>query len=68
MNSSISHRLYAVAATSAPQSDVKPPRNAPGFAKMAGIASAIPMELMESGKEPPATARRLRTVPVPAKS
>ena len=68
MNSFISHRLYAAAVTNVPQSDAKPARNAAGFAKMAGIASAIPMELMETGKEPPTTARRLRSVPVPARS
>ena len=67
MNSLISHRLYAAAVTNVSQSADKPARNAPGFAKTAGIASAIPMELMETGKEPPATARRLRT-PAPARS
>jgi len=68
MNSFISHRLYVAAVTNVPQSADKPAPNGAGFAKIAGIASAIPMELMETGKEPPTTVRRLRTVPVPARS
>ena len=68
MNSFISHRLYAVAAANVPNSAPKPEHREAGFGRIAGIASAIPMELMETGKEPSATARRLRSAPTPARS
>ena len=69
MNSFISHRLYVAAVANVPSSTAKTARNEPGFTKTAGIASAIPLELMESAKPLPTTAaRRLRTTPVPARS
>jgi hypothetical protein len=69
MNSFISHRLYAVAAANVPNSAPKPDHREAGFGRVAGIASAIPLELMESGKTPrPTAARRLRTTPAPARS
>ena len=67
MNSLISHRLYAVAAANVPNSDPKPEPREAGFGRVAGIASAIPLELMESGKRAPSAARRLRTAPIPSK-
>ena len=68
MNSFISHRLYAVAAANVPNLAPKPEHREIGSGKMAGIASAIPLELMECAKTPPTAARRLRTAPVPARS
>ena len=68
MNSFISHRLYVAAVTNVPNSAAKPARNEAVFTKMAGIASAIPLELMETGKAPPTAARRLRTTPAAARS
>ncbi len=69
MNSFISHRLYAAAVASAHNSPARPARNETASARVAGIASAIPLELMEAGKPlPPTAARRLRTSPVPHRS
>ena len=68
MNSFISHRLYAVAAANVPNSAPKPEHRGAGFGKVAGIASAIPLELLECGKTPPTAGRRLRTTPAPARS
>jgi hypothetical protein len=68
MNSFISHRLYAVAATNVPNSAPKTEPREAGFGKMVGIASAIPLELLETGKTPRSAARRLRSTPAPARS
>jgi hypothetical protein len=68
MNSFISHRLYAVAAANVPNSLPKTEPRETGFGKMAGIASAIPLELLESGKTAPSAVRRLRATPAPARS
>ena len=69
MNSFISHRLYVAAVANVPNSTPKTARNEAAFTKTAGIASAIPLELMEPAKPLSATAaRRLRTTPAPARS
>jgi hypothetical protein len=68
MNSFISHRLYAVAAANAPKSVHNPEPREAGFGKVTGIASAIPLELLESGKTAPNAVRRLRAAPAPARS
>ena len=68
MNSFISHRLYAVAAANVPNSEPKPEHRETGFGKMTGIASAIPLELLESGKTTRNAARRLRATPAPVRS
>jgi hypothetical protein len=68
MNSFISHRLYAVAAANVPSSAPKTEPRESGFGKITGIASAIPLELMEVSKTPPTAARRLRATPGPARS
>ena len=69
MNSFISHRLYVAAVANVPSSTVKTARNEAAFTKTAGIASAIPLELMEAGRPVPTTgARRLRTTSSPVRS
>jgi|tagenome__1003787_1003787.scaffolds.fasta_scaffold15064868_1 hypothetical protein len=69
MNSFISHRLYVAAVANVPSSTGKTARNETAFTKTPGIASAIPLELMQAAKALPMTAvRRLRSNPAGARS